>query len=589
MTKNRFAGSRSPHGFRDATILTRCPSRPKGRWILGLWLAFGSGACALADATLPNAALEQRRHEDRANELRQREERRTDVRRPAVALEQLGRIPEGEAPCFTLTRLELAGEGHEKFRWLLNEAAGPERDDAATGRCLGAQGINLVIRRLQNALIAEGYITSRVSAAPQDLTRGTLVISLALGRINAIRLADGSPFTSLDTALPARPGDVLNLRDIEQGLENLKRVPSAEANIRIEPSAAQDRSDIVIDYIRSAPFRARLSVDDGGTRATGRYQGGVVLSYDNPFNLNDLSYLSLSHDLQGQGGMGTYGVLGHYDLPYGYWNLGITLSENRDTQTVAGAFQDYRYRGASQYGEIKAARMIHRDGRSKTSLSAGVFRRASKNFIDDTEVEVQRRVVGGWLFGIQHRTFISDITLNAGLTYKQGEDMFGAIEAPEHAFGEGTSRFRLTQLDLGLTLPIELTQKRLIYSANLRGQWNATPLTPQDRLAIGGRYSVRGFDGETVLSGDSGWLLRNELAMPLAPNGIEGYLGLDAGRVGGPSSSRLPGKTLSGAVIGVRGNWKKLGYDVFVGAPLAKPDGFRTADVTAGFSMNARF
>ena len=37
-------------------------------------------------------------------------------------------------------------------------------------------------------------------------------------------------------------------------------------------------------------------------------------------------------------------------------------------------------------------------------------------------------------------------------------------------------------------------------------------LDAQDRFAIGGRYTVRGYDGEASLSAERGWLLRNDLS-----------------------------------------------------------------------------
>jgi filamentous hemagglutinin len=37
-------------------------------------------------------------------------------------------------------------------------------------------------------------------------------------------------------------------------------------------------------------------------------------------------------------------------------------------------------------------------------------------------------------------------------------------------------------------------------------------LLPQDLFSIGGRQTVRGFDGNSVLSGDQGWLVRQEIS-----------------------------------------------------------------------------
>ena len=131
--------------------------------------------------------------------------------------------------------------------------------------------------------------------------------------------------------------------------------------------------------------------------------------------------------------------------------------------------------------------------------------------------------------------------------------------------------------------------QRLRYQGTWRAQWNRTPLVPQDRFSIGGRYTVRGFDGESVLMAERGFLIRNDLSLALGQSGQELYLGVDHGRVGGPSAELLVGRHLTGAVIGLRGNYKQLNYDVFVGGPLDKPENFQTHHRTAGFNLTLSF
>ena len=117
-------------------------------------------------------------------------------------------------------------------------------------------------------------------------------------------------------------------------------------------------------------------------------------------------------------------------------------------------------------------------------------------------------------------------------------------------------------------MPFALSDQRLRYIGSWRSQWNRTPLVPQDRFSIGGRYSVRGFDGENILSADRGWTLRNEVGLALGQTGQELYTGVDYGEVSGQASKFLIGKRLAGAVVGVRGGYKGLSYDWSVGTPL---------------------
>ncbi|NKF15244.1 POTRA domain-containing protein, partial [Rhizobium phaseoli] len=89
-------------------------------------------------------------------------------------------------------------------------------NDSPVGRCLGTIGVNVVLARAQQAIIARGFVTTRVLAAPQDLSTGALILSMVPGRIAAIRTtADSSPTllgspALLASAIPTRPGDLLN-------------------------------------------------------------------------------------------------------------------------------------------------------------------------------------------------------------------------------------------------------------------------------------------------------------------------------------------------------------------------------------------
>ncbi|MCY1305954.1 hemolysin secretion/activation protein ShlB/FhaC/HecB [compost metagenome] len=139
--------------------------------------------------------------------------------------------------------------------------------------------------------------------------------------------------------------------------------------------------------------------------------------------------------------------------------------------------------------------------------------------------------------------------------------------------------------DAQLMVPLPLGSQRARYIGSWRAQWDRTPLVSQDRFSIGGRYSVRGFDGELTLMGERGWVWRNELGLLLGA-GQELYFGADYGHVGGPSTRWLQGRNLAGSVIGLRGGAKGFYWDLFAGTPLSKPKGFQTDSLTTGFTLS---
>jgi len=540
---------------------------------------------------------ELQRQQQQEQQQRQQFERAPDVRLTAPETATSQTLPI-ETPCFLIERLQLkngSGAPLPEFDWVIEQLTAADAP-VFIGQCVGAQGVAWLIERIQKILVNRGFVTSQVLAAQQDMSQGTLVLTLIPGRIRAIRLTEPvDPRANLINALPMQAGDILNLRDIEQALENLKRVPTAEADIQIEPAQGDDAqvgdSDLVVSYRQPFPFRLTVNADDSGTNATGRYQGSVTVSYDNALTLNDLFYVTNTNGMgDGDSGpRGTHANTIHYSLPIGYWTLGATSSTSSYYQTVAGLSQSYVYRGTSENTDIKLNRLLMRDDKQKLNLAVRAFQRKSNNYIDDTEVNVQRRVVGGWDSTLNHKAFIQDATLESNLTYKRGTGAFGSLPAPEEAFNDGTSRFALVTADVNLTVPFKVEDQRIRYNGSWHTQKNRTPLTPQDRFVIGGRYTVRGYDGESVLSAERGWFWRNDLSFALGDSGQEFYAGLDTGQVGGPSSELLVAARLTGAVLGLRGSIQKLNYDFFIGAPVNKPDNFKTEGSTAGFSLSASF
>jgi len=234
--------------------------------------------------------------------------------------------------------------------------------------------------------------------------------------------------------------------------------------------------------------------------------------------------------------------------------------------------------------------MLWRDGQYKFSGYVKLFGRGSRNYIDDTEVEVQRRRTGGWEAGINLKRNAGGIGSEVELSLKRGTGAFHALEAPEEAFGEAESRVRLLQGSYSLNGALALGSRQLQLSTSLRGQFALNRLTPQDRFSIGGRYTVRGFGSDASLSADNGLLWRNEAELPLSAAqqspAVSMYLGVDAGLVGGNGAERLAGRHLTGAVIGSRVRTQGFSLEVFAGAPLWQPSRFPVARVVAGFNLS---
>lgn len=116
------------------------------------------------------SAQEQLLQQERLRVLRQQQETTPDIRQPGTPAPVPLVYPATEAPCFTIRQISLEGDHASLFQFALQDVLHGEHQ--AIDRCLGAQGINTVMSYVQNAIVAQGFVTTRILAGPQDLGNG---------------------------------------------------------------------------------------------------------------------------------------------------------------------------------------------------------------------------------------------------------------------------------------------------------------------------------------------------------------------------------------------------------------------------------
>jgi hemolysin activation/secretion protein len=269
-----------------------------------------------------------------------------------------------ETPSFLIHSIKLEGEKLGRFPWLL-----PILNQYAERR-VGKAGINQIVKRLTNELIDRGYVTTRIVIPEQDISTGKLSLLLVPGIISQIRFDKPDHSGNWHNAFPTRPGNILNLRDLEQGLEQLKRVPSQDADFKIVPGKKPGESEIVISMKESNYARAVFSLDDSGSKETGKLQSSVTIAFDNPFSANDLFNVSFNKDADQENSLhGTDDYSLYYSFPCGNWTFSLSKQHHTYHQMVFLSYQAMPYSGDSDSSEVKIDRLLQRNQDSKTHMS----------------------------------------------------------------------------------------------------------------------------------------------------------------------------------------------------------------------------
>jgi hemolysin activation/secretion protein len=525
-----------------------------------------------------------RRQTERAQELQQRLLPGAYMPQPEPAAPVSTTLPK-EQPCFTINAVELKSADAVRFGWLADTAL------PFLHQCAGVYGLRQIAAALDAKLFALGYITSRVTLPQQNLANGVLTIRLHVGRVGQVAMFDATGEQRADNswgtwrnAFPVSPGDVLDAGDIEQGVEQMKRLPSQAVTTELTPGAEADTSDVRI-LRRPAGFAQRihggLNIDNSGSRALGASQAARHIVLDNPLGQNDIVALSASSNARHPAADHRSQSLSlDYSIPWGYNTFSFSASRSRFAQRVQGTTVEFLSSGASSNAEVRWHRTMLRTSAARAGMYAAVATRRANSYLDDVELLVQRRRTASLETGFTYKQLLGEASVEFELGYRQGMPWRGAQEdLPTAASGGLTLRPRIALFNGSYRQPFTLAGPKAQYQASLRAQGTHDTTLSVDQFAIGNRYSVRGFDGDSVLLAESGYTLRNEFSMPQAlPGGVDGvaYLGIDIGRVWGAGAALRPGQTLAGVVFGMRMQWRRLQLDAALGTPLCKPDGFRT-------------
>lgn len=456
-------------------------------------------------------------------------------------------------------------------------------------RCIGIKGLGIIVESINNILIGNGYITSSSKVEFYDNEKKQLAVKINFGLIEKYRIQTETK-KSIWNIFPVEHGNILNVRNLEQGLDNLQNITNANAEFTIQPGQEQNSSQIHIKYMPADMLTTSVNMNNFGSKQTGKYQSSILFQLNSPTGLSDSLSLSINKDAgnknPGNRGHGGWGL--QYAIPWHYWQFGGLFNSRRYEQEIEGYSQKYLYHGKSEISELYANHTLFRSSNTKTNIQLKAYNQRSQNFIDDTEILVQRRSSSGWEWQLQYQQLLPKHVLNGSITYRRGTGAFKALPAPEERFNEGSARMEMYKADFQWETHF-LTLNRIFKNRfSINGQWSPEPLTSQDRFCLGGSNSIKAFYGKNAQCGDNGTHLQNEISTSVA--GYETYLGVDWGKLGGASVAPEDNEQVSGIYLGIKGRvGKYLSFNTFTGKPIKHDKRVSIPKNVLGFSTTALY
>ena len=534
----------------------------------------------------------------------QQERMQGDLRRaPAGELSSTpaAQPSQGKETCFLVKAIEVTGA----------TLVPADRVDATVrpwqGRCLNLTEINGILEALTALYVDRGYVAARAYVPEQDLSEGRLRLSMVEGRLDDIVLkGDGGTAGQLATAFPGLKGKPVNLRQIEQGVDQINRLSSAKAGVALEPGKALGGTVLAVTVERTKPWSVSFGADNLGSPSTGIYQGRVDAGLDNVLGLNDVWQFGYQRSMEksplffSAERPNSDTATASFSIPYGPLTAGIDGSWSQYHSNIEGQLSTIDTSGQSVSVAPYLTMLLSRDQVSKTWATGRFTWKSTDNFLLGSKVDTSSRALSIASLELGHsRQFLGGM-LSATLAYQKGLALFGAFDDADAPDGSPKGQFGKATASLAYSVGGDWGPGSVNFSSRLSGQWSDDPLFASEQMAIGGDGSVRG-PRDALLSAGNAFYVRNELSYLLpepsskdladAVGRIEPYVGLDIGRTFADAAEGSETGTLIGAAVGIRNRGGRVSFDLSYASILSTtvsergrwPDGLVQARVSVQF------
>ena len=481
------------------------PSLPRTRYSLGVFLLACLASHSVLGAPLPG---DQDLIRERQNRLLDEQQRR---------LEQLKELPGKEAKpqapatpvdsrCFPIRDIELKGA---------DSLAAPDRERLLKpymGQCLGVSQLNALLKVITDYYIDKGLVTSRAYLPQQDMSNGHLQVLVVEGKLEGLKGAENSRLSDRELAMtfPGKSGDLLNLREIEQAVDQLNRLPSNQAQMELTPGDTVGGSSVLVKNNPQKPWRASLSRNNDGQKSTGEQQWGTGFEWDSPLGLADQLILRGGHDAVSDHQKTSKNAMLYYNVPWGWWNFSYSYSQSDTRSLLQSDVSNFKLTGDSEIHQLRAERVIHRDALSKTAFNVGLSHLRTNNYLEGTQLKESSNRLSELQLGVNHGRRIGSAFVNFDLGMQNGTGAFDAQGNHNPGPGVPDARYRKYTATVSYLQPFMLWGESFSFTSLATGQRSEDALFSPQRMSLGGSSSVRGFKDQQ-LTGDSGGYWRNDL------------------------------------------------------------------------------
>lgn len=440
----------------------------------------------------------------------------------------------------------------------------------------GGKNVINFVKELENLYLEKGYITTRVKIDIENsnFEAGKIQCIVIEGYIENIVMNGESNNSKIFASFPTKEKEVLNIKDLDQGIDNLNSISVNNAKLDILAGENLGGSIIDIKNETSKKISAAVNYNNLGQKSTGEERIKLALTIEDFLGINDSFTGSYQRKLgRNKKYNDNENFSFYYRIPFKYWEFSIIKDQSEYKNTITGLGQSYKSTGISKNINYSLRRVIHRNEVGKTTLGLTLTNKETKNYIDDEKLILSSRKLSVLKLDIGHQRRLFNGMFFGEIAYYEGLKRFGA-ERDDWEYKDSTSpkaQFQKYTMDINWYKPFKINNQNFSYRFSFSGQYSDDILYSSEKMSIGDDTTVRGFKENSIM-GDKGIYIRNELAYNY--NFLEPFIAYDIGRVKDVTKDEYYekyGTELSGASIGVRIYFKYFTASITYSKPLTAP------------------
>ncbi len=418
--------------------------------------------------------------------------------------------------------------------------------------------VQYALEAVEELYVQRGYSAVHVLLPEQELEAGTVRFTVIESRFGKVTLKDNKFFSEANVlnALPSvRSGGVPRSKKIARELRLANENPARQLNVVLKAGEADDQMDASVLVTDSKPSQWIATLDNSGTKDTGRSRLGFSYRHANLFDRDQVAQVQMQMSPQYTDRVKVLG--GSYKIPlYRYGHSLEFFGGYSNINALVGGLSNFQGGGLMLSSRYHVP--LERWGTFDPRVSFGLdWRKFSKIELTNPpptilydEIVVTPLSVA---YAAQGKLAKSDVSFNVSYLVnvpRMGRGKSADFAAYDHInLSSPKPAYKVLRYGAGYST---VFGKDWQFRSAFSGQWSGDTLIQGEQMRLGGADGVRGFS-EGSETGEIGGRLNLEVYTPAfekADAQFRGLVFVDGGvvkeKTGGGSTS------ISGAGFGLR-------------------------------------